>query len=221
MTVEDIENTIKDFRHAAQCAKDAGFDGVEIHAANGYLIDQFLCDNSNKRDDDFGGSIENRYKFLSDVIDVVLGVWDAGDVGIRLSPTGTFNGVHDSNPTDNFGYVIQKLNAHNLAYLHIVERFPGIGADNVALQTLETLINQWDGFYMANGDYDMMKAQDAVQAGHAQAITFGRPFIANPDLTYRLQHGVALNDPDQDTFYGGDEHGYTDYPFADENKQAA
>ena len=220
MTEDEIKQTIADYKHAAQCAKDAGFDGIEVHAANGYLIDQFIRDKTNQRTDNYGGSIENRARFLFEVLDAVLEIWPAGKVGIRLSPTGTFNDIADSAPEKTFGTIITKLNDYNLAYLHMVERFPGIGADNKDIKIIEDLLKLWNGFYIANGDYDAMRAQDAVDAGHADAITFGRPFIANPDLPKRLEIGAELNEPDQDTFYGGGKEGYIDYPFLEGSEAA-
>jgi N-ethylmaleimide reductase len=220
MSEEDIKRTIDDYHHAAQCAKEAGFDGVEIHAANGYLIDQFLRDKTNKREDDYGGDIKNRARFLTEVLESVLDVWPAGRVGIRLSPTGTFNDIDDSDPESLFSHVIDILNEHGIAYLHMVERFPGLGADNEDLAILKKLREQWNGFYIANGDYDVLKAKTAFQSGYADAITFGRPYIANPDLPERMQKGAPLNEPDEDTFYGGGEKGYTDYPFLEKSQAA-
>lgn len=216
MTITDIKKTISDFKQAAQNAKDAGFDGVEVHAANGYLIDQFIQDKTNKRTDEYGGEKENRAKLLFEVLEAVLEVWSASEVGIRLSPTGSFNDIKDSQPQETFGFVIDKLNEYDLAYLHMVERFPGIDADNTDLDILRDLRGQWEGFYIANGDYDLMRAKDAVESGHADAVAFGRPFVANPDLPKRLELGTELNEPNTDTFYGGGELGYTDYPFLEE-----
>lgn len=220
MTQEDIDNTIKDYRHAAQCAKDAGFDGVEVHAANGYLLNQFLCDKTNKRNDNYGGSVHNRAQLLFEVLDAVEQIWSNDRIGIRLSPTGKTNDVDDSDPMKIFGYVIDEINKHNLAYLHIVERFPGANATNEDIHILQTLIDKWDGFYIANGGYDLMSAEDATHSERADAIAFGRPFIANPDLAERLQLGAELNEPDQDTFYQGGAKGYIDYPKIDSKKAA-
>lgn len=220
MSIQDIERTLDDYKKAAENAKKAGFDGVEVHGANGYLIDQFTRDHSNKRDDKYGGSVENRSRFLFEVLDRVISVWGAERVGLRLSPTGTFNDMGDSDPLQTFGYIIDQLNNYNLSYLHMVERFPGIENSNEDFAILEQLYNRWQGFYIANGDYDYMKAKDAVEGGHAHAITFGRPFIANPDLPERLKRGAPLNEPDHDTFYGGGAKGYVDYPFLDETKAA-
>lgn len=216
MTKDEITQTVEDFRIGARNAKQAGFDGVEIHAANGYLIDQFLKDKTNQRDDEYGGSLENRMRFLNEIVDAVLGEWDASAVGIRLSPTGNFNDIGDSDPMKAFSYFIDKLNGYQLAYLHMVERFPGLGADNRDLKIQHYLRDLWQGFYIANGDYDYLTGQTAVQSGYADAITYGRPFIANPDLVTRFELGAELNEQDPDTFYGGDEGGYIDYPFLSE-----
>ena len=216
MTVSDIQSTIADYQKAAENAREAGFDGVEIHAANGYLIDQFIRDKTNLRDDEYGGSIENRLRFLKEVTRAVLKVWDASQVGIRLSPVGNQNDIADSDPLATFREVINFLNPLNLAYLHMVERFPGMPASNEDLATLVTLRELWQGFYIANGDYDYLSAKQAVESGYADAVAFGRPYIANPDLALRLEKGVALNEPDPDTFYAGEEKGYIDYPFYSE-----
>ena len=212
MTLDDIKRTIADYRHAAECARRAGFDGVEVHAANGYLIDQFLTDGANKRTDAYGGPVENRYRFLGEVLDAVLEVWPADKVGIRLSPTGKFNDVSDSDRLGTFTYVVDRIKPLGLAYLHIVEAFPGIEQTEEDRRTLETLISKWDGFYIANGGYEKSGAEAAVRSGRVGAVAFGRPFLANPDLPKRLELGAALNEPDQASFYGGGAEGYTDYP---------
>lgn len=215
MTQEDIDRTLADYQMAAECAFKAGFDGVEIHAANGYLIDQFLRDGSNRRSDDYGGSIQRRCHFLEQVIESVCSVWKAERVGIRLSPTGTFNDAHDSDPLALFTEVISTVSRHHLAYLHMVEQFPGFSPTEEDVKILSALRKQWRGFYIANGDYDLDRANTALASGHADAISFGRPYIANPDLALRLKIGADLNSPDESTFYGGGAEGYIDYPFLD------
>lgn len=220
MTEQQIKQTLEDYQTAASNAKRAGFDGVEIHAANGYLIDQFLRDNTNKRSDAYGGEIKNRARFLFEVVEAILEIWSADKVGIRLSPTGAFNDMQDSNPLDTFGYVIEKLNGYNLAYLHMVERFPGMESSKQDLETVNKLRAIWQGFYIANGDYDKSRAETAIESGHADAIAFGRPFIANPDLPERLEKNEVLNEPDQETFYGGGAEGYIDYPSLKDQKAA-
>lgn len=225
MTIDDIQQTIEDYQKAAAFAKQAGFDGVEIHAANGYLINQFLCDKTNHRNDIYGRSVLGRYRFLQEVLHAVLSEWPGGRVGVRLSPVGTFNDISDSNPADTFGYVIDELNKLNLAYLHFVERFPGIELNNQDQKILMQLRQKWDGFYIGNGEYDFASGLDAVKSGRADAVAYGRSFIANPDLPKRFELGATLNAPDQDTFYGGGKEGYIDYPFLNQkdkdNHQAA
>ncbi len=212
MTDEDIKRTIADYRHAAECAKRAGFDGVEVHAANGYLINQFLTDGSNKRTDAYGGSLENRYRFLGEVMEAVLSVWPSDKVGVRLSPTGTFNDVSDSDPARIFTYVVDQLNPLGLAYMHMVEAFPGAEETPDDRAVIDAVIDAWDGFYIANGGYEKASAEAAVASGRIDAVAFGRPFLANPDLPTRLERGAPMNAPDQATFYGGGAEGYTDYP---------
>lgn len=224
MTKDDIRKTIEDYKKAAENAKKAGFDGVEIHAANGYLLNQFLEDKTNKRSDEYGGSIENRIRFLSEVTDAVCDVWSKDQVGIRLSPTGNFNDIDDSDPFKLYQSVIDMLNKKELAYLHMVEKFPGADVSNKEFYILSELIKSWNGFYISNGNYNYMDGQDAVGSGRADAVAYGRPFIANPDLPYRFEIGAELNKPDEATFYQGGEKGYTDYPFlkdADDKTTAA
>ncbi|MEM6781978.1 MAG: alkene reductase, partial [Pseudomonadota bacterium] len=216
MSLDDIKRTIADYKTAAENAKAAGFDGVEIHAANGYLIDQFIQDNTNKREDDYGGSIENRARFLMEVTEAVVGVWGADKVGVRLSPTGTFNDMHDSDPLTHFGYVIEQLNTHNLAYLHMVEEFPGMHNSETEDNLVKKLRGKWNGFYIANGGYERDEALDVIESGYADAITFGRPFISNPDLPKRLEMNAELAEANQETFYGGGAEGYIDYPTLEE-----
>lgn len=216
MTTDDIDELISQYKTAAINADKAGFDGVEIHAANGYLLNQFICDSSNHRTDNYGGSIGNRIRIVNQVIEAVLEVLEPGKVGIRLSPTGQFNDVNDSDPLKTYTAVINNLNHYKLAYVHIVERFPGVEVSNKDLHILKTLIAQWEGFYIANGDYNSITAQDAIESGRADAVAFGRQYIANPDLMERLKLGAALNTPDQNTFYGGGAEGYTDYPFMED-----
>jgi len=213
MTIEDIEKTLAEYRLAAECAKHAQFDGVEIHGANGYLIDQFLRDGSNKRDDAYGGSAQARVLFLQQVIESVLYEWPADRIGVRLSPTGTFNDAHDSNPLATFSQAIDVLNDHKLAYLHVVEQFPGAQLEAQEREILRQLRSQWQGFYIANGGYDQPTANKAIASGYADAVSFGQLFLANPDLPKRFKLNAPLNEPNPDTFYGGGAEGYTDYPF--------
>ncbi|WP_281826399.1 alkene reductase [Jannaschia rubra] len=213
---DGIARTIDDYGTAARFAKAAGFDGVEVHAANGYLLDQFLQDGVNRRDDDYGGAIENRMRLLSEVLDRVSEVFDPARIGVRLSPLGEANDMSDSDPEALFAGVIDMLSARKLAYLHLVEGFSGV--DNTSEEDramLRRLRARHDGTYIGNGGYDATAAAGAIEAGQADAISFGRPFIANPDLPERFRRGAALNEQDKDTFYGGGEEGYIDYPFLD------
>ncbi len=213
LTASGIRETLDDFRRAAGNAKEAGFDGVEIHAANGYLIDQFLKSGTNLRTDEYGGVASNRVRFLTETVERVLEVWDSGQVGVRVSPTSGFNDMSDDNPLETFTVAVERLNSYRLGYLHIVETArssQGSSEEDLALSDhLRTL---WKGLYVVNGGYDGSKGQEALQSGHADAVAFGRAFIANPDLPKRLQLGAALNEPDEATFYGGGAAGYTSYP---------
>ncbi len=209
LSVAEIERTIEDYGRAAANAKAAGFDGVEIHAANGYLIDQFLRSNSNVRTDSYGGSAANRVRFLSEVVEAVLNVWDSGRVGVRISPLGTFNDMSDGNPQETFGRVVDVLNGHRPGYLHVVE--DPIPAGHKA-DFYRGLRSAWKGIYVANGGYDAERGERAVSDGTADAVAYGRLFLANPDLPTRLSRRGPLNVPDTKSFYGGDERGYIDYP---------
>jgi len=219
LTKDGIEKTIADFVTAAKCAKEAGFDGIEVHSANGYLLDQFLQDGTNKRDDEYGGSLENRTRLLREVLDAVSEVWPKNRIGVRLSPLGQAGDISDSDPEATFSYAYKMLSDQKLAYLHVVETFPGNDPDSDEKKLIETLRKLYTGFYIGNGGYDADKASEALKSGHADAITFGRPFIANPDLPERYRVGAELNEPNQDTFYGGGAEGYTDYPFLRENAE--
>jgi len=212
LQADEIQVIITQYKNAAEKARQAGFDGVEIHAANGYLIDQFLRDGSNQRTDEYGGDTANRMRFLNQVLDAVLEVLPADQVGIRLSPENRFNSMNDSNPQAHFDYFISQLNERNLAYLHLLEGDMLGGAREVNYRALRDAYN---GVYMANNGYDKTRAQAALANGDCDLVAFAVPFIANPDLVYRMQNDLPLNTADQATFYGGDEKGYTDYPFAE------
>jgi len=212
----EIADVIEQYRDAAQNALEAGFDGVEIHGANGYLLDQFLRDGTNHRTDAYGGSVENRARLLLEVTEAVTHVWGADRVGVRISPVHTFNSMYDSHPHLTFGYVAKQLNRFGLAYLHVVESRYGDGAYPVkSAQTFDErmLRDAFQGTYMANAGYDRTRALAALEADDADLIAFGTSFIANPDLPLRLALDAPLNELDVSTFYGGDEKGYTDYPF--------
>jgi len=213
LTTSGIKETLDDFRRAAANAKEAGFDGVEIHAANGYLIDQFLRTGTNQRTDDYGGVASNRVRFLTETVERVLEVWDSGQVGVRISPTGGFNDMSDDNPLDTFSVAVARLNSYGLGYLHVVEtaqNSKGSSEEDMAVSAhLRTI---WKGLYVVNGGYGGPRGEEALRTGHADAIAYGRLFLANPDLPRRLQLGAALNEPDSATFYGGGAAGYTSYP---------
>lgn len=213
LKTEEIEALIEDYAHAARCAVRAGFDGVEIHSANGYLLDQFLQDGVNRRDDAYGGSIENRVRLTLAVTDRVASEIGAARTGIRLSPRGEANDISDSNPDRLFSHLYGELDKRHLAYLHVVESF-GAKDDREGHALIRRLREKWTGFYLANGAYDGASAEAAVASGYAHAISFGKDFLANPDLPQRLRSGIHLNPYDKSTFYGGNERGYIDYPFA-------
>jgi len=213
LTASGIKETLADYRRAAANAKEAGFDGVEIHAANGYLIDQFLRTGTNQRTDEYGGSASNRVRFLSEAVEQVLKSWDSKQVGVRISPTVDFNDMHDDNPRETFSVAVAKLNSYGLGYLHVVERAQDSkGSSEEDLALLAHLRTLWKGLYIVNGGYDGPRGEEAVRSGHADAVAYARAFLANPDLPRRLQLGVALNEPDTTTFYGGGAAGYTSYP---------
>lgn len=204
----EIPVVIDQFKQAALLAKEAGFDGVEIHGANGYLIDQFLRDGSNHRSDIYGGSPQKRLKLLMDVIDAVAEVWPHTRIGVRLSPENRFNDMTDSNPAVHFGWFVAELGRARLAYLHVLE---GDMMTRSSVVDYAALRRRYDGIYIANNGYDKARAHAALRSGDADLIAFGAPFIANPDLVDRLKHDWPLNAPDSQTFYGGGEAGYTDY----------
>src|SRR5579859_7133089 len=216
LKTEEIVGVVEEFRRGAERAKMAGFDGVEIHAANGYLIDQFLQNGTNKRTDAYGGLIENRARFLIEVAEAVISVWGADRVGVRLSPSGLFNGMSDSDPQSLFDYVAARLNGLRPAYLHIVEpRVIGSTevAEGLAPVAAGRLRKFFSGSILAAGGFEPEGAEAIVIKGDADLVAFGRFFIANPDLPRRIQESLPLNPYDRDTFYGGDHRGYTDYPF--------
>ena len=212
LTVDEIQNIVEDYRKAAENALAAGFDGVEIHGANGYLIDQFLRNGVNQREDDYGGSIENRTRFLLEVTNAVVSVWGSDRVGVRLAPSGTFNDMTDSDPEGLFTYVLQQLNPFNLAYLHIVDALEGDIRHGANVVELKKLRQAYNGNLIVCGGYDYEKANHAIQENLADAVAFGQLYIANPDLVERFKQHAPLNKPDPSTFYGGNEKGYTDYP---------
>ena len=213
LTLAEISQTVADYATAAANARAAGFDGVEVHAANGYLIDQFLRTGANHRTDAYGGSAANRSRFLMEVVEAVAKVWDPKSIGVRLSPIGTFNDMSDSDPEQTFGTAIEHLNGYGLAFLHVVERVQDAVANSEANAALiERLRRLWRGVYIANSGYDRERGETAVRSGHADAIAYGQLFLANPDLPRRLRDKGPFNTPDVASFYGGTDKGYTDYP---------
>ncbi|MDH0613941.1 MULTISPECIES: alkene reductase [unclassified Agrobacterium] len=220
LTIDDIGLILEDYRSGARAALEAGFDGVEIHAANGYLIEQFLKSSTNQRTDEYGGSIENRARFLLEVVDAVAEEIGAGRTGIRLSPVTPANDIFEADPQPLYNYVVEQLGKRNLAFIHVVEGATGGPRD----------FNQGDkpfdyaafkaayrnaggkGLWIANNGYDRESAIEAVESGKVDAVAFGKAFIANPDLVRRLKNDAPLNEPNQPTFYGGGAEGYTDYP---------
>jgi N-ethylmaleimide reductase len=217
LTEADIARIVGDFAQAARNAQAAGFDGVEVHGANGYLIDQFLRDGTNMRTDGYGGSIGNRTRFLTEVVDAVVAVIGAGRVGVRLSPWGSFNGMADSDTGALFDHAATVLGQRRLAYLHVVEPRADQSSDVNAFHpdapdASSRFKPLFGGVVIAAGGFTGETAAREIESGHADAVAFGRLFIGNPDLPERLRTGAPLNRYDRSTFYGGDEHGYTDYP---------
>jgi N-ethylmaleimide reductase len=211
LTADEIKSVIRDYVTAAENAKKAGFDGIEVHAANGYLIEQFLKDKTNHRTDEYGGSVDNRIRFALEVVDAVLNVWPREKVGIRLSPVSSFNDISDSDPARVYFPLVAQLSARGLAYIHVIEGTAGVTRDEPAFDYV-ALRKTFSGAYMANNRYTRDTAVEALEAKRVDLVAFGVPFLANPDLVERLRRNAPLNTPDQATFYGGDAHGYTDYP---------
>ncbi|MDQ6950580.1 MAG: alkene reductase [Mariprofundales bacterium] len=212
LAIEELANIVEQYRHAAEMAIKAGFDGVEIHSANGYLLDQFLRDGSNRRTDSYGGSIEHRVRLLIEVTTAVCNAIGANKVGVRISPVNAFNDMQDSDPQALFNHVASALSALSPAYLHVVE-VTMAGAIDTEVDMAQ-LRHHFDGRYIANGGYDRARGNSVIATEAADMVAYGVPFLANPDLPNRLKQETKLNTPDQATFYGGDAHGYTDYPFA-------
>jgi len=221
----EIPLVVDAYRHAAKNALAAGFDGVEIHGANGYLIEQFLQSHTNLRTDQYGGSIPNRVRFLMEVTQAVVEVWGADRVGVRLSPYGVANGSGEPDPMPLYSYAIEQLNPLGLAYLHFIEpRSSGAGRAEVNHQNVPSAMVLfrpiWNGVLITAGGFTGEAADAAIRDGHADAVAFGRIFISNPDLPRRLQRGFPLTPYNRATFYGGDVAGYTDYPEHNELEQA-
>ena len=211
----EMEDLVEKYRIAAKNADMAGFDGVEVHGANGYLLDQFTRDSTNKRDDAYGGPIENRCRFPLAVTDAVVDVWGADRVGYRISPFQPYNDISDSDPAATFTYLATELAKRDLLYLHMVEiGDPAEGDDFIAARDplFLSLREIWPNTLITNGGYDRARADAVVGAGLADMVSFGAPYLANPDLPERLLSGAGYNQPDRATFYSGAAKGYTDYP---------
>lgn len=210
LDTNEIPGIVEQFQHGAEMAKRAGFDGVEVHGANGYIIDQFLRDGSNRRTDVYGGSAQNRMRLLNEVLDAVCAVWPSRRVGVRLTPENSFNSMLDSDPQAHFGYFVERLRPRGLAYIHVLEGDMMIKTSALDYRILRS---KFAGPYIANNGYDLVRAQTAVRSSVVDLVAFGIPFLANPDLVRRYRENLPLNEADPSTFYGGGETGYTDYPF--------
>jgi N-ethylmaleimide reductase len=215
LAVEEIPGIIEEFRVAARRAMEAGFDGVELHGANGYLVDQFIQDGTNKRTDAYGGPIENRVRFLKEAVEALISVWGADRVGVRISPSGEWGGISDSDPEATFSYVARFLDRYGFAYLHVIE--PRVKGDTTrheghAPVAAAYLRPHFSGPIIAAGGFDRTGAQAIVDAGVADLVAFGRFFASNPDLPFRLKHDLPITRYRREYFWGGSEVGYTDYP---------
>ena len=214
LETSEVKAIVEDFRNAAENAKRAGFDGVEIHGANGYLVDQFIQDGTNQRTDEYGGSVENRARFALEVVQAAANVFGADRVGIRLAPTGNVGGIHDSHRLATFSYVTEQLNKFGLAYLHVIEALPGhpMAAKAGQEPVGPALRKIFKGPFILNGGYTQETAERALDNNEADLIAFGVPYIANPDLLERFETDAPLNKPNPALFYGTGAAGYTDYP---------
>lgn len=205
----ELPGIVEGFAHAARNAKAAGFDGVEVHGANGYLLDEFLRDGSNRRSGAYGGDIANRARLMLEVLETVCGVWGSGRVGLRVSPLNSYNDMRDSDPVDLVRWLGRRLNDFDLAYWHVMRGdFLGQQQGDVMTPAREA----FDGVLIGNMGYSADEAATAIAEGRLDAVAFGAPFIANPDLPERIRDGVPLAEPDRATFYTWDAKGYTDYP---------
>ena len=219
MTLEEIKNTVGDFKNAAINAMEAGFDGVEIHASNGYLLHQFFNGTSNHRTDEYGGSIENRARILFEVLDAVKEVMPANRIGVRLNPSlhGVYGMTMDEDTIPTFDYIVSKLNEYDLAYLHLSEPFTDVSELSFAEQNIAKRYRPiYRGILVINSGFDQKSGNEVIEAGLADAVAFGKPFISNPDLPARIAENAAWSEWDKDTFYTPGATGYTDYPVLDE-----
>ena len=214
LELSEIPGIIDSYKRGAANAIEAGFDGVEVHGANGYLLDQFARDGTNKRTDAYGGSIENRARLMLEASKAIVDEIGAERTGIRISPVTPANDASDSNPQPLFDYIVDQLNALKLVYIHVIEGATG-GPRDIAPFDYDSLRKRFKGAYIANNGYDFELATKVLAANEADLIAFGKPYIANPDLVERLKKGAPLNEPDRATFYGGGAKGYTDYPTLD------
>ena len=213
LETDEIPAIVEDYRHAARCAKDAGFDGVEIHSANNYLLEQFVRDSTNKRSDRYGGSLENRLRFPLEVVEAVVSVWGGGRVGIRISPatTGLGNTPLDSDPMTTYGAYVDALSKAGLLYVHDIEGVTQQTRDTPAVD-FPALRRRFSGVYVGNNLYTLELAEQALANGDADLFSFGRPFLANPDLVSRLRSGAPLAEAPKEYWYGGGSVGYSDWP---------
>ncbi|ARV59938.1 alkene reductase [Nostocales cyanobacterium HT-58-2] len=220
LETSEIPEIVEHFRKGAENALAAGFDGIEVHGANGYLLDEFLRDGTNQRTDKYGGSVENRARLLLEVTEAVISVWGAKRVGVRLSPSGTFNDMRDSNPLVTFGYAAQALNQFDLAYLHIFEAIEADIKHGAIVVPTSHIRERYHGTLMVNGAYTPEKGEAVLAKKEAELVSFGTLFISNPDLPQRIALNAPLNEADSTTFYGGGEKGYIDYPLLEEQYPA-
>lgn len=209
LDTSEIPGIVAQFNHGAEMAKRAGFDGVEVHGANGYIIDQFLRDGSNHRTDVYGGSVQNRMRLLNEILNTVCAVWPTQRVGVRLTPENSFNSMSDSSPQAHFEDFFEQLSPRGLAYVHVLEGDMMTKNSSVDYRALRS---KFTGPYIANNGYDLVRAKATVRSGAANLVAFGIPFLSNPDLVRRYRENLPLNGADSSTFYGGSEAGYTDYP---------
>ncbi len=212
----ELPGIVGQYRVGADNARRAGFDAVQVHCANGYLMDQFLRDGTNQRSDAYGGSVDNRVRLPLEVVEAVAGVWGPDRVGVRISPHGSFNDMHDSDPYTTFTTFARRLGELGIAHLEVVEAFAADGRDDAVMRLAHGLREAFPNTLIINGGLDAAMANEAIASGRADAATFGKLFIANPDLPERFRRGAPLNEWDSATFYGGTEKGYTDYPSLEE-----
>jgi N-ethylmaleimide reductase len=221
LETSEMTDIVEQFRQGALNAKEAGFDGVEVHGANGYLLDQFIKSGSNHRTDEYGGSVENRLRLPLMVVEAVIDVWGKDKVGIRVSPTGSFNAMDDDNPVETFGTFARHLNDLGIAYIEVVEdSFQGNHANGRPEEVIDAIRAGFKGTYIGNGAYTADEARKRISEGRCDLVSFGRLFIANPDLPERFRQNAPLNEWDESTFYGGGEKGYTDYPTLQELEES-